>query len=689
MIYRCGATPGARGGWPRPSRWAPRCTSSSWSSPGLAAAVTASTTSARRSCRCSPPPCCRRRPPLDGAAAHELVPPRGRAAELGHRPGDLDLVRGGARPGGAVPGPRRRRLPRGRPLPARRRARFPSRSLRTMGRVRAVIDGLMTIFTVAFASYGTFLGVIYMASEGECFERVLAVTYPPPTSSRWRSCSPCSPGGVDGSGGRCRWSPPGVVSLAVADSAFAYMTAKGTYGDDPVTDLGWPLGFALLALAACMPGERRRPRRARGRLSASLVSVVAALPPAHPRRRGVRGQGVLGRGHGSVPRHHRERRRRPARRPPDADDAGEPRAHRQPRGDGGRAARARGPARVPGLPRPADRARQPGAVPRPARPRARAAAGRGRCPCSSSTSTTSRPSTTASATTSATGCSCRWASACARACASATPWPGSAATSSPSSIEGDDGGHRGPGDRPAGAVGAGGALLGGRPRPAGERQPRPGQRPLRRPARACCGTPTWPCTPPRPTARRGSSSSSTRCAPPRSTAWSWWPTSRPRSRRGRCGVHLQPIVDLRTLEVEGHEALVRWQHPQRGLLEPDVVHARSPRRPARSCRWAGGCSSRRASRRQAWPRGQVGVNLAARQLLDPAAVTTVAAHPHPHRHRPAAGRARDHRVRVPRHRGDRPPAPPAAGPRRAASPSTTSAPATRRSATSPASRSTS
>ena len=46
------------------------------------------------------------------------------------------------------------------------------------------------------------------------------------------------------------------MSLAVADSAFAYMTAKGTYGDDPVTDLGWPLGLrAPRAAPRVMPGE--------------------------------------------------------------------------------------------------------------------------------------------------------------------------------------------------------------------------------------------------------------------------------------------------------------------------------------------------------------------------------------------------------------------------------------------------
>lgn len=38
-------------------------------------------------------------------------------------------------------------------------------------------------------------------------------------------------------------------------------------------------------------------------------------------------------------------------------------------------------------------------------------------------------------------------------------------------------------------------------------------------------------------------------------------------------VHYQPVVDLHTGAVTGVEALVRWKHPNRGLLAPDVFLA--------------------------------------------------------------------------------------------------------------------
>ncbi len=39
--------------------------------------------------------------------------------------------------------------------------------------------------------------------------------------------------------------------------------------------------------------------------------------------------------------------------------------------------------------------------------------------------------------------------------------------------------------------------------------------------------------------------------------------------QGGLAVHYQPVVNLETREVEAYEALVRWEHPTRGLLMPD------------------------------------------------------------------------------------------------------------------------
>jgi len=43
--------------------------------------------------------------------------------------------------------------------------------------------------------------------------------------------------------------------------------------------------------------------------------------------------------------------------------------------------------------------------------------------------------------------------------------------------------------------------------------------------------------------------------------------------RGELVLHYQPKIDLRTREITGVEALVRWQHPELGLLAPDSFMA--------------------------------------------------------------------------------------------------------------------
>ena len=177
-------------------------------------------------------------------------------------------------------------------------------------------------------------------------------------------------------------------------------------------------------------------------------------------------------------------------------------------------------------------------------------------------------STTRSATRSATCCCRRSPSGCAASCAKATPSRGSAATSSPSCRAG-----RRPGPGRA-----------ARPAAARRRSASPtistATRSLSAPASAsrsrpatattptgCSRTPTWRSTAPRPTARalpllRGRDGRARAGAAPAGNG----PARR--AGGGEFELHYQPLVDLATGAITGCEALLRWPHPERGMIPP-------------------------------------------------------------------------------------------------------------------------
>jgi diguanylate cyclase (GGDEF)-like protein len=92
--------------------------------------------------------------------------------------------------------------------------------------------------------------------------------------------------------------------------------------------------------------------------------------------------------------------------------------------------------------------------------------------------------------------------------------------------------------------------------------------------------------------------------------------------QGALRLHAQPIVRLPDGEIAGHELLVRWQHPQRGLLLPNEFIPEAERSGAIIAlgRWVLGEACKQLT---PGDKGFISINVSATQLQDPALVTMV------------------------------------------------------------------
>ena len=120
-------------------------------------------------------------------------------------------------------------------------------------RRRGLLDSLTVVSSLAVVSWATALGAVADTRDTSLFAFVVSLSYPAAdlvvlallviVLSR-------------STGARLGLAVVGlgVAAIAVADSAFAYLTASGTYATGVIADLGWVVGFALLMLAPLLAG---------------------------------------------------------------------------------------------------------------------------------------------------------------------------------------------------------------------------------------------------------------------------------------------------------------------------------------------------------------------------------------------------------------------------------------------------
>ncbi len=120
---------------------------------------------------------------------------------------------------------------------------------------RALLDGAIIAGSLLFVSWATALGAVWSSGGEGLFARVVGLAYPVGDVIT-ATVALTSLTRVRGPGRRqLGLLAAGVISLAVADSMFAYLTQNGTYGNGNWMDTGWVAGFLIIGLAALAPSQ--------------------------------------------------------------------------------------------------------------------------------------------------------------------------------------------------------------------------------------------------------------------------------------------------------------------------------------------------------------------------------------------------------------------------------------------------
>jgi len=154
---------------------------------------------------------------------------------------------------------------------------FPTAHSRVSSRMRALTDGMIVCASLLFISWATVLGPLYRAGGNNLLEQVIGLAYPASdvviiSLVVFLVVRSANAGRVP-----LALLGSGLVAIAVADSGFAYLTLIGSYASGNLIDTGWFAGFLLIGLAAVRPARSDAAvARSHTRLGVFLPYVIAA-----------------------------------------------------------------------------------------------------------------------------------------------------------------------------------------------------------------------------------------------------------------------------------------------------------------------------------------------------------------------------------------------------------------------------
>ncbi len=127
---------------------------------------------------------------------------------------------------------------------------YPSPSLPAVGRLRAALDGALSAIAVLYLSADLVVHHLSGEVEGSSFEQALSLAYPAADLVLLAVAIALLVRAAEPRRGPVPLIVMAAASLSIADVGFAWSNTLGGYDVEQLTDIGWPVGFALLALAA-------------------------------------------------------------------------------------------------------------------------------------------------------------------------------------------------------------------------------------------------------------------------------------------------------------------------------------------------------------------------------------------------------------------------------------------------------